>query len=220
MSTDLHPWQRVTAGSNLMLQAAADLRLEPSRLQAEYARLDALVPADARTFYGAEPDGGWTALPLLNSGRSAAAPPVPLPALGLLPLVHPVFDRFAGTLLRASIMRQAAGSRLGWHFDNQALHRSEMRLLIPIVVPAGAGTWIGHEWVAWPAGQAWTGDFCLPHQVENPTVEDRIVLALDLTVTDALRRLFPAALSEETNRRLRLAEVACNLLTAWRTGLT
>jgi aspartyl/asparaginyl beta-hydroxylase (cupin superfamily) len=89
-------------------------------------------------------------------------------------------------------------------------------LLIPIQAPEGAVTLIGHEAAAYPEGQCWTGDFCFPHQVENPTDRDRIVLSLDVTVTDGVRALFPSTLVADPARRDALAGAAQNLFQVWR----
>jgi len=204
----MESFQQITLGSNLMLHAEAALRLDVDTLKAEYAAMDSALPPEGRTHYGAEPDMGWTAIPLLGDG--------PRPALDHLPTVRALLARSDLLVQYAYIHRQPAGGMLRWHFDNLALHRAEMRLLIPIQAPEGAVTLIGHESVAYPEGQCWTGDFCFPHQVENPTDRDRIVLSLEVTVTDSVRALFPPALAADQARRDVLAEAAQNLFQAWR----
>ena len=141
------------------------------------------------------------------------------PALDYLPTVRTLLERSDLLVRCAFIHRQPAGGMLRWHFDNLALHRTAVRLLIPIQAPEGAVTLIGHEAVAYPEGQCWTGDFCFPHQVENPTNQDRIVLSLDVTVTDGVRALFPPLLAADSGHRDALAEAAQNQLHAYRSGV-
>jgi hypothetical protein len=206
----METFQRLTIGSDLMLHAEAALRLDADTLKAEFAALDAALPPEGRTHYGAEPGTGWTAIPLLE-GR-------PQPGLDYLPTVRTLLERSDLPVQRAYILRQPAGGLLRWHFDNLALHQVEARLLIPIQAPDGAVTRIGHEVAAYPEGQCWTGDFCFPHQVENSTDRDRIVLSLDVTVTDGVRALFPLPLAADHVRRDALAEAAQSLFHVWRNG--
>jgi len=193
-----------------MLHAEAALRLDADTLQAEFAALDAALPPEGRTHYGDAPGTGWTAIPLLADG--------PHPALHHLPTVRTLLERPDLLVQRAYILRQPASGMLGWHFDNLGLHQAEVRLLIPIQAPEGAFTLIGHEAVAYPEGRCWTGDFCFPHQVENPTDRDRIVLAIDVTTTDGVRALFPPPLATDPALRNALAGEAQNLWRAWRCG--
>jgi hypothetical protein len=206
----METFQRVTLGSNLTLHAEAALHLDVDTLKAEYAAMEMALPPEERTHYGAEPGMGWTAIALLADG--------PRPALNYLPTVRSLLERQDLLVQRAFIHRQPAGGMLRWHFDNLALHRDEVRLLIPIQAPEGAVTLIGHEAAAYPEGQCWTGDFCFPHQVENSTDRDRIVLSLDVTVTDGVRALFPLPLAADHVRRDALAEAAQSLFHVWRNG--
>ena len=79
-------------------------------------------------------------------------------------------------------------------------------------------TSIGHEAVAHPTGTLWTGDFSFPHQVENPTNAQRVVLAIDVLSGPGVRRLLPLALAEAAAIRVDLAREARNRLLRWRAG--
>lgn len=202
----MEEFRRVTEGSGLMLHAAADLRLDPVVLQAEYAALDAGLPEDQRTHYGAATGTGWTAVSLFD-GRT------PQPAAAYMPSVAALLaGRPNWRVLRAHLIRQPPRGKLGWHFDNQALHRDEARLLIPIHQPPGAVTLIGHDAVAYPEGQCWTGDFSFPHQVENHADRERIVVAIDLRSRPEVSALFPPALNADLVLRSHLAQQAVGLL--------
>ncbi len=180
-----------------MLHGPAALRLDAVALQAQFAALDAVLPPDGRTCFGAAPGTGWTAIPLWTGQRQ--------PALDHLPLVQALLDRPDLEVRRAFILRQPPRGMLAWHFDPCALYLEETRLLIAIHAPPEAVTLIGDESAAYPEGQAWTGDFTFPHQVENPSDRDRIVVAVDVTCTPAVRALFAPELSAEPERRHALA---------------
>jgi hypothetical protein len=208
----VHPWQERTRDCGLTLHGALDLVIDGLGLQADFDTLDRGLAAEARHHTGGS--CGWTSVPLLL--RRSAGAPEPTPALAMMPSVSALLARSDWRLRGAHLLRQGPGDVLPWHFDNQALHLDEARLLVPINVPPAAVTWIGHEAVAYPAGRGWTGDFALPHQVDNPAADQRIVLALDVEVTPALLRLFPPALAADRERRWRLAEECRNLLLTWR----
>ncbi len=199
-----------------MLAAASSLRLDPEPLQRQVWDAIDSVPLSARGAYGGE-TGGWTSIALVlmpsGGGQGYRQPGSPTPVLArLLPILGPVMDRLGGLPNGAYIVRQSAGGFLRWHFDHQALHLDFCRLLITVRAPAEAFTWIGHEKVAFPDGTLWTGDFSLPHQVENPSDQDRLMIALDYAPTDAIRALFPPALYAERQRRGIVSRDAINLL--------
>lgn len=212
----LHPWQTITIGSGLALHGAAELRLDVATLQAEFAALDAAVPPEARGFHQNGRGEGWTSIPLWvpSFGREAAG--APAATADFMPSVRALFGRPGWALRSSYVMRQSARGTLAWHFDTEALYLDHMRLLIPIHAPAGAVTRIGHETVAYPEGQGWSGDFSFPHQVENDTDLDRVVVIMDLAVTPEIRALFPPALAEDAGLRAALCVEARNALLFWR----
>ncbi|CAO3362919.1 aspartyl/asparaginyl beta-hydroxylase domain-containing protein [Azospirillum melinis] len=213
-----HPWQRISAGSGLTLHAAADLRLDAAMLQAEFAGLDAALTQDQRGHYQNGLGEGWTSIPLLDQpreGSSSGRKGMPRPSLDFMPSLRALLDQPGWVAWGCDILRQSAYGTLAWHSEPQALHLEHFRLLIPIHAPAGAVTLLGHEAAAYPEGQAWSGDFCFPHQVENLTDRDRIVIAIDLLVTPEIRALFPAALTENVQLRTALAAEANRSMRDW-----
>lgn len=219
----LHPWQRITVGSGLTLHAPADLRLDAATLQAEFAALDAALPQDQRGHYQNGAGEGWTSINLLRApreGSSSGRKGTPTPALEFMPSLRTLLDLPGWEAWGCDLLRQSAQGTLAWHAEPQALHLDHFRLLIPIHAPAGAITLLGHEAAAYPEGQAWSGDFCFPHQVENFTDRDRIVVAVDLLVTPAMRALFPAALADDVPLRTELAAEATRLMRGWLDGAT
>jgi hypothetical protein len=115
-------------------------------------------------------------------------------------------------VLACYVIRQPPHGTLAWHFDPQAVHLAESRLLVPIQAPEAAVTLIGHEAVAYPTGTLWTGDFSFPHQLENPTDAQRMVFAIDVLSGPEVRRLLPLALPEAVAIRVDLAREARNRL--------
>jgi hypothetical protein len=214
----LRPWQAVTVGSGLLLHAASALRTEPAAIQADFTVLDEALGPDRRSLLAS--DGSWCAIALVErSGPSSGDAPSPgtaTPALAYMPTVSALLSRAEWTVLSCYVLRQPPHGTLVWHFDPQALHLRECRLLVPIQVPAAAVTLIGHEAAAYPVGMGWTGDFSFPHQVENTTDAQRIVLAIDVMCEPVVRRLLPPALADAALLRLDLAREACRHLLRWR----
>lgn len=210
------PWQACTIGSGLMLHAPLDITPDIAALRTEFAVLDANLGAEHRTCYGG--DGSWTAVSLMERplpDQPQATNGSPTPALSMMPSVRAFLEGFHCAVLSCHISRQAPGGALPWHFDNQALHLTECRILVPLRIPPGAKTHIGHETAAYPEGTVWTGDFSFPHMVENPTSDQRIVLLIDILSNDWARGRAPAALSDDATRRARLSGKAQSEWVHW-----
>jgi len=214
----LRPRQAATVGSGLQLRAASTLRTEPEFSQADLAALDASVGPDGRSFLAS--DGSWCAIALLERSRPTSgtlpSPGAATPTLACMPTVAALLSRAAWTVLSCYVLRQPPHGTLVWHYDPQALHLQECRLLVPIQAPDAAVTLIGHEAAAYPAGTGWTGDFSFPHQVENATDAQRVVLAIDVLCEPEVRRLLPPALADAASLRRELAREACRCLLQWR----
>lgn len=217
---DLLPWQRLTAGSGLLLAAASTITLDPEELHRQTLAAIAATPEAEKHNFAGTP-GGWTAISLLsNPGTYGSGHPLRRhPGMDHLPLLERSVLSLSGLALQGvHILRQPAGGMLAWHYDHQGLHLPLARLLLSVQVPMAAFTWIGHEKWAFPAGTLWTADFSQPHQVENGSDQDRLMVAVDVTVNDAARALFPAALYAEGARRQYLAQEGINALLAARNG--
>ena len=143
----LHSWQRLTLGCELTLHAAAREPVHAPSLQADFARLDATVGPSGRNFLAN--DGSWAAIPLIerSSQVTGSLPPrgCPTPALARMPSVQALLSCHDWHVLSVYVLRQPPHGVLPWHFDSQAVHLSECRLLLPIHAPPGAVTWIGHD---------------------------------------------------------------------------
>lgn len=211
----LLPWQSVTLGSGLALCGPADIRCDHGAMAAEFERLDATAPEDARSRFGSR-DGEWTAMELVGPGRDPGGPGIRTPLLAAMPSAADLISRLPSVVRRAHLMRLGPRGLLDWHFDNQAIHLEECRLLVAIHAPPGAVTLMGHEAISFPEGQVWSGDFSFPHRVENPAERQRIMLIMDLRTSPELARLLPPALGSEVQLRTKLAQDACNALLAAR----
>lgn len=201
-----------------MLAAASSVRLDAGLLQQQVRDVVDAVPPSGRGYFGGPP-GEWTSIPLVimprpASGAGGERPGQPTPLLSRLPLLVSLMERLGGLPHTAFILRQPPRSLLPWHFDNQALHLPLCRLLITVQAPAPAFTWIGHERVAFPDGTLWAGDFALPHQVENPADQERLMIGLDYAPTESIRALFPPALWADALTRQQLSNDSINLLRA------
>ncbi|MFV3129299.1 aspartyl/asparaginyl beta-hydroxylase domain-containing protein [Niveispirillum sp. KHB5.9] len=201
------PWQRETRLSGLLLHAPADMAVDAAVLRAQFLALSPLIHPDMPGYCM---DGGrqteWCMLGLLaRSPPGDTALPEPLPGLAHMQLAATLAARPGWQVLGMHVARQRPGGGLPWHWDDQGLHRSEIRLIIPIHTPAGAVTRIGHESIVYPAGRAWTADFTPVHEVWNHGSEDRITLVLDIAVSPMVTALFPPALAADADRREALA---------------
>jgi len=218
----LYPWQDVTVGSGLMLHAALALRIKLAPLLADLAALDAAVGPSGRLFLTT--DGSWGSIALVErASHTAAGAPKPgdaTPALAHASTIRALLSGTNWTVLSCYVIRQPPHGTLPWHYDNQAIHLAECRLLVPLHAPRDAVTWIGHEAVAYPAGTAWTADFSFPHQVENPTDAQRVVLAIDVHTGPEIHRLLPPALAGSLGQRQELGRLARNHLLKWRAQQT
>lgn len=211
--TALLPWQEVTVGCGLILSSASSIRVDARMLERQVQAAIDSVPDERRNRFGS-PNGDWTAITLLYKDQKGT--PVPQPPLVHIPILTDMLRDAGIDPFGLHITRQPPGVDLKWHFDYQSLHLDICRLLLPVRVPADAFTWIGHEKVAYPPGTLWTGDFALPHQVENQTDQERIVIAIDSHVTPAIQALFPAGLSNGGEQRMALAQAGVNALLAKR----
>jgi hypothetical protein len=195
-------------GSDLVLHGPADLPCDRDALAAQFHRLDLALGPGGRHFFGSL-DGGWTSIPLMSGiGQDGG----PEPVLKEVPAVADLLSRIPGRMLRSHFMRQGPGGMLDWHFDTQAIHLEECRLLMPVQAPPEAYTLLGHLAVAYPEGQVWTGDFNFPHKVVNPGDRDRIMLVMDVVPTPALAALLPPGLGADLDLRRGLAEAGRNAL--------
>lgn len=206
-------FQSMTAQCGLMLQAPVPLEADLESLRRDVAAVDAAVPRERRCFSPFDPD--WTAIPLMIRGNEERRP-VPLPPLALMPAVGRLLAEIGLAVVGLDLLRQSPGATLPWHWDAQAPHQPETRLLLPIHAPDGARTLLGHEVAAYPAGIWWTGDFTQAHQVENFTGAERIVLCLDVRTDAALLRLIPPRLAENAPLRRTLSLAGQGAVLVWR----
>ncbi|MBF5093594.1 aspartyl/asparaginyl beta-hydroxylase domain-containing protein [Azospirillum sp. INR13] len=214
-SRPLHPWQQVTAGSGLMLHAPLTVRTDPAPLQREFAALDAATGDEGRMFMAG--DGSWSSITLIEEGLGSdnlRATGRPTPALDMMPSARALLEGLGCRILSCYVHRQEPGGLLRWHYDGAGLHQPEARLIVPIIAPPAAVTWIGDSPAAYPAGTPWAGDFTFPHQVENAVDEQRIVLLVDVVSDDRARSLAPPELYGRLPLRSALAEQAINSLIA------
>ncbi len=213
----LHPWQQSALGSGLMLHAPLDLPVALAALQSDFAALDGSLGDDGRSFMTL--DGSWSSItlvqrpatPTIGPGRST-------PALEAMPHVRGLHAQAGWVVVSCHLMRLPPHGMLPWHFEAQAPHLAESRLLVPLHAPQGAVTLIGDEVAAYPEGTAWAGDFNFPHQVENHSDTQRIVLVIDVVSDPALRKMLSPALCDALPLRRALAAQACNALLAARAG--
>jgi hypothetical protein len=210
-SSPLHPWQQVTAGSGLVLHAPLSVRADAAALRREFDALDAATGDEGRQFRAG--DGSWSSITLIEEGLgpdSLRTIGKPTAALDLMPTARTLLEGLSCRILSCYVHRQEPGGLLRWHFDGAGLHQPEARLIVPVIAPPAAVTWIGHSPAAYPAGTLWAGDFTFPHQVENAPEEQRIVLLVDVVSDECARSLAPPELYGQLALRGALGEQAVN----------
>lgn len=202
----LAPWQAVTLDSGLALHGALELACDSCALAGQFRGLDE-DPTVRRTSFGSS-DGSWTIMTLVECHRTGEGEGAPTELLARMPVLAGLLSRLPASVKGAHISRQSPGGILDWHFEPQSLCLGEARLLLPILVPQGALTYLGHQAVAYPAGRVWAGDFRFPHMVDNSTALQRIVVLIDVVTSEPLRRLAPPELTASPDLRRVLAEQA------------
>ncbi len=207
------PWQEVARGCGLMLHTPLDLAADLPAMRAEFATLEADTGPEYRGFRNE--DGSWSDLQLIRRGRLGGVG-APAPTLDRIPSVRALLERTGWTVLGSSVIRLHPHGVLPWHFEAQSPYMPESRLLMPLHAPTGAFTLLGDDAVAYPAGTFWTGDFNFPHQVENPTDEERLVLLVDVVNTPEVLRLMPEAMTADVAERCALSMKATQHMLHWR----
>lgn len=198
-----YPWQQETIDSGLMLHAPATLVLDIQTLRDQaQAAATRIVPGMEGVCYEIQHGGGWSRLLLF---QHYGADRILKPGLDQMPAAMELANSQGWQVQGIHLDRQVPGAGLPWHWDDQAVHLDAMRLLVPLHVPDGARTRVGHESMSYPPGQAWTADFSLVHDVWNLGTSDRISLVFDLAVTPEVTRLFPPELAADPQQRQRLA---------------
>lgn len=208
-----YPWQSMMAGCPLTLHAPLDLAIEVAPLKSEFAALDAILDNGDRRFMAE--DDNWTSVTLVER-LANFGPGIALPALDRMPSLIRLFERTGWNVVSCHLMRLPPNGVLPWHFEAQAPHLRETRVLLPLLVPKGAITLIGEEAAAYPEGTAWAGDFNFPHQVENRSDSQRIVLLIDLMTAPEVLRLLPPSITASPELRTELAHRAANEMLKWR----
>ncbi|WP_413205316.1 aspartyl/asparaginyl beta-hydroxylase domain-containing protein [Rhodospirillum sp. A1_3_36] len=207
------PWHEILAGSGLTLHAPLGPTLDAEILQREFAQVDQMVEMGNREFFNH--DGSWSGITLIDRASANGGPGIDRPTLALMPFLARYIAESGWHVLGCSLMRLPPGGVLAWHYERQSPLFAESRLILPIHAPSGAATLIADMEIAYPAGQTWIGDFSFPHQVENHSDTQRIVVAIDVKNTPAFLNSLPPELIDQPQKRQALAQDAINALLSW-----
>jgi hypothetical protein len=213
----VHPsdWQDLTKDCGLDLHASfGDFRELLPALQTEFAAFDRDAAPAERDFRAG--DGSWSSLTLINRDKQPLSAGLASPGIVFMPTVAALLERAQWTVLGAHILRQPPQGTLPWHYEDQAPYSPETRLLIPLHAPVGSRTLVSHEAIAYPEGMGWIADVNFPHQVENHSDSQRIILIMDVVSDNAVRRLFPLSMLKDVPCRLSLAQQCQGLMLQWR----
>lgn len=124
-------------------------------------------------------DGSWTAW-------------MDAPMLASCPYITEVLDVFRAemTVNLVRVLRLAAGATVAEHNDPTLglhIHKSMVRLTIPIVSPPDMTFTLAGRKVPFKEGECWYLRLTEPHSVENPGSEERVNLTIDVVPNETLR---------------------------------
>lgn len=103
------------------------------------------------------------------------------PLLEASPGLKRIVEGFPCPVNAARLMKLGAGARILEHSDDMGEGESkEVRVHVPLQTNDQVEFYLGGELVNMREGEAWVGDFSLPHRVDNLGASDRIHLVLDV----------------------------------------
>ena len=126
-------------------------------------------------------DGSWTEW--LNTSHLESSP-------YFLSIVKGFQEHTKVTLVR--LLRLSAGSTVAEHTDptlGLQIHKSVIRLTIPIVSDEGVDFYLNNEPVPMEPGECWYLRLTDPHKVVNEAATDRINLTVDMVPNEWVRSL-------------------------------
>lgn len=139
--------------------------------------------------------GDWSGIPL-----RANNPVVPMfadpsndewhdtDAMRACTYVPVVLRAFECPLESVRFLKLAAGAEIKEHHDPGAsLEQGLARIHIPIRTSDAVEFFLGGQRMHWAEGEAWYGNFALPHRVVNRGTADRIHLVIDARTNEWLR---------------------------------
>jgi hypothetical protein len=210
-------WQWPTAVLGIDLVGPLNIRIDSSRLAAEYAAVSARFRPSLQ--HGPHHDGGWNRLGLIAPGgdpyRSLARPgevKAPTAVLALMPTVAELIEALGQEVAAASLSIMAPGATVRWHRDpEQCADATYARLHLPIATSAGSTKDLGHRRWHLAAGHVWYGDFSFPHRVFNDCPNERVHVMVDVRLSEHVRGLLPPFVRRQERRRRLARRLACQI---------
>lgn len=104
------------------------------------------------------------------------------------PYIKSIADSFETKVTNIRLMRLEAGANVKEHSDPtlDAIHRSVVRLIIPIISTDESSFYLNRTLVPMKPGEAWYMRLSNPHAAFNNSLEERINLSIDLVYNDWL----------------------------------
>lgn len=176
-------------------------RFDRDRLKDDLARVpgDLWIPHFSKNFF----KGTWSGVSLRSVGGEAGhiySDPSArdrfrdTPLLDQCPYFREVMDTFECPMLSVRLLRLGAGSEILEHTDyNLDYEDGEVRIHVPVQTNPQMELYLDNERVRMEEGEAWYGNFSLPHRLANRGETDRIHMVLDCAVNDWIHGHFKAA---------------------------
>ena len=175
-------------------------RFDVERLLADLAILRAFPQTALAASYGR---GKWGGVSLyaeggrLDSLACGSEPFWPTEALAACPYLQDVLASLDAPKRSVRVLTLAPGARVFEHYDpDSSVDRETVRLHVPIVTHPDVEFFIAGRRVRMHPGELWYGDFTFPHRLRNRSPVERVHLVMDLEITPAITRLFPAGYRE------------------------
>jgi aspartate beta-hydroxylase len=147
-------------------------------------------------------DGRWKGLALRSQGGSWTRTDPGGPGLehfadsdllARTPYLREIADELDCDKRSIRLLSLPAGAEVATHIDPyHGFKFGQLRLHCPIITHPDVEMYFDDRRYHWPAGELWYADFGRPHRVMNRSSITRVHLVLDVLISPALLRLFPA----------------------------
>lgn len=210
---DEQPWQTLTRDANLELVRRLDFKIDLPALVRDYSEV-----AQRFTFSTHTPGSGWECLSLVGAmGDHTEIRRLPVAykktsAMEYAPELERLVDSVPCEKMRVRFARLLPGRMLTWHYDAiDSLDRGLVRIHIPLITNPDMRSQLSHVDYFLKPGEAWYGDFSIPHRVFNGGDESRVHLVLEFVVNDYVRTLVGPGFDEPGRDLVRAkSQVECD----------
>ena len=188
----LSPWQFVSKICSLKFTYQIDFDFDYQKILEEYNNAKTKLTKVKHPSIGVDHDGGWETIALYSetggSGdvmKNINTNTVPTEIIKYFPYTHGIIksllDKYNCVPRRIRFSNLKAQKNINWHTDwDECIQHGNSRLHIPLISNDICKNIMCHEIAHWRPGGLFYGDYSFPHQVKNPSSNDRLHLIIDL----------------------------------------